>query len=358
MSGRILHLISGLRKGGAEGQLYRLGGALRERGWDQAVVSLESGGVWKEPLLAAGIRVHEIPRTAVKPWRAWRLRRLAARERPDVLVSWSAHAAVYARFARPAAGKLVFNVRGDLTVDRDRGEGPGRLGLYRGALEAADLVVANSAFGLDALRRGGVRLPASAVVGNIVAAPGRARPWEPAAVPRVAAVGSLKRLKAYDVLLRALGALAGEGRRFELLVAGTGPERPALERLAGELGLGGRVRFLGELEDPAALLRSCHLLAHPSRTEGLCNAVLEAMGEGLPVAACRVGGNPEIVEHGHTGLLAPPDAPEALARHLAALLGDADLRGRLGAEALRRVRERCSAGAVAGRYEALLQGLA
>lgn len=350
---RLVHLIGGLRTGGAEGQLVRLGQALKARGWPQAVISLETGGIWRGALESAGIRVHEIARHPFKPWRHWQLARLLRSEEPDVLLSWSAHAAVYARWAGGRA-RRVFNVRGDLTVDRKTGTEGGRLFWYRGALESADFVVGNSGAGLAALRRAGVRLSRAAVIENIVAAPGRARPGEPARAPRIAAVGSLKPLKAYDVLLRALAALAAQGRRFELLLAGGGPERGALEGLAAGLGLGPRVSFLGELDDVSALLASAHLFAHPSRTEGLSNSILEAMGEGLPVVACRVGGNPEIVGEGETGLLVAPDRPDLLAAALGRLLEAPALRERMGAAGLRRVRERCAEESVLRRYEEVL----
>lgn len=355
---RIVHLIGGLQKGGTEAQLFRLSTALRERGWPQSVISFESGGVWKSPLEEAGIPVFEIPRHPFKPWRHWLLWDLVRGEKPGIILSWSAHVAVYARWlAGVGPVRRIFNVRGDLTVDRTSGSGDGRLYRYRGSLERADFVVGNSRQGFEVLRRAGVSLPRCAVIENIIPALGRAKAWEPVEAPRIAAVGSLKKLKAYDVLLRSLGLLADEGRLFELHVAGAGPERPDLERLAARLGLGKRVKFLGEIDDAARLLASAHLFAHPSRTEGLSNAVLEAMGEGLPVIASRVGGNPEVVEEGGTGLLVPPDRPDLLAAALRRLIDDARLRERLGAVGLRAVRERCGKDGIVLRYEEIFRSL-
>jgi glycosyltransferase involved in cell wall biosynthesis len=87
----------------------------------------------------------------------------------------------------------------------------------------------------------------------------------------------------------------------------------------------------------------------PSRHEGLSTALLEAMAMGVPVVATRVGGNPELVEHGETGLLVDPD-PEQLARAIALLLEDRGLAKRLAESAARVVRERYSWPVVYRRY--------
>lgn len=106
------------------------------------------------------------------------------------------------------------------------------------------------------------------------------------------------------------------------LIAGDGPLRPTLERQIPLLGLQNRAFLLGERRDIPALLRAADCFCLPSRQEGLGIAVLEAMASGLPVAATRVGGVPEIVDESKTGLLVPPRDPQALAGALAALLAD------------------------------------
>ena len=144
------------------------------------------------------------------------------------------------------------------------------------------------------------------------------------------AVGALKPLKSYDILLRALSVLAAEGKQFELLLAGKGSDRERLQGLACELGLAECVTFLGEVADVPALLASAHLLVHTAMSEGLGNTVLEAMGEGLPVVATSVGGTPEVIEDGLSGLLIPPGDVPAFVDALRRLLDDAELRRQLG----------------------------
>jgi glycosyltransferase involved in cell wall biosynthesis len=98
-----------------------------------------------------------------------------------------------------------------------------------------------------------------------------------------------------------------------LVVLGEGPEREALEQLARELGVEGRVFLLGRVPDVAAWLRRASVLVHPARWEGFGLGVLEAMLAGLPVVAANVSSLPELVVDGTTGFLVSPDDPSALA---------------------------------------------
>ena len=217
-------------------------------------------------------------------------------------------------------------------------------------------MVSNTSYALEVLEQSGVRLPRRAVIRNIVRLPARALP-PPAETPRIVASGTLNRRKAYDVLLESLGLLSAQGVKFALLLAGTGPERPALEALSQRLGLAERVQFLGDVDDVPALLATACLFAHPSKMEGLSNSILEAMAAGLPVVASSAGGNAEIVEDGVTGLLVPPGRPEPLAEAIRRLLDDAALRKRLGEQGLRNVNERCSESRVADDYEDAIRDL-
>jgi glycosyltransferase involved in cell wall biosynthesis len=231
------------------------------------------------------------------------------------------------------------------------------LGLLRRALERADYVVSNSQRNLDALRQRGVRLPPTEVVYNIVAegkAPGQR---QTSSVPRIVTVGSLIPLKSYDVLIEAAAALAAGGTGFELLLAGGGPERARLEALARQLGIAARVKFLGDVEDVPALLRTADVFAHPAITEGLSNAILEALAAGLPVVACPVGATAEIIQDGCHGLLVAPGSREELAAAIRRLLSDADLRRRLGGAGCELVRRLCDESAVVGQYENVFKKL-
>lgn len=134
-------------------------------------------------------------------------------------------------------------------------------------------------------------------------------------------------------LLRATSIVTRNLPEFRLEIAGDGADRPTLEALSKDLGLGDHVTFLGRVDDVAALLGRAKMLVLPSRMEGISLTLLEAMARGLPCVATRVGGNPEVVVDGETGLLVPPEDPEALAHALQALWTDpqrAEALGRAG----------------------------
>jgi len=151
-------------------------------------------------------------------------------------------------------------------------------------------------------------------------------------------VGALEERKGHAVLLEALAILANP--RVHLLCAGEGSARAGLEARCAALGLDATVRFLGRVDDVASVLAAADVMVMPSRQEGLGVAALEAMAVGLPVIASRVGGLPEAVQDGETGLLVPTGDPAALAAAIGRLAADPMLARRLGAQGATRVRTR------------------
>jgi L-malate glycosyltransferase len=157
----------------------------------------------------------------------------------------------------------------------------------------------------------------------------------------VATIGSLIRRKGQDILLRAF-SLLDAARKRHLLIVGDGPERANLERLAAELGTAERVAFLGYSNDIGSICSASEILALASRMDSFGLVLAEAGYFGLPVVATAVGGIPEVVEDGVTGLLVPPEDPEALAAALARLIDDRDYRVQLGRAGKERVEARFS----------------
>jgi len=135
------------------------------------------------------------------------------------------------------------------------------------------------------------------------------------------AAGRLAAVKDYPTMLRAMRSVLRERPDAALVVAGDGPERVPLEALPGELGLPAeRVRFLGVRHDVPALMQAADGFVLSSAWEGLPMVLLEAAASRLPVVATAVGGNPELVQDGRTGLLVPPREPAALASAMLGLM--------------------------------------
>ena len=149
----------------------------------------------------------------------------------------------------------------------------------------------------------------------------------PYAGPTIGTIGRLDRQKGFDLVLRSLVELPDS----HLVIIGDGPERGALEQLAAELGVAARTEFQGWRDDPRRHLTTFDVFVAPSRFEGFPLVIVEAMLAGLPVVASAVGSVAEAVVDGRTGLLVPPEDPRALARALAALLGDSGRRMSMGA---------------------------
>ncbi len=219
------------------------------------------------------------------------------------------------------------------------------LQIFLGSLTAsvADLVLAPSAATAEEIRRD-YKVEAPGVLPNVTGGLPIEPVLEEAGEERgyFLLVGRLRIRKGVEVLLEALRALRDRQLEIRLLIAGDGEHRAALERRAAELELGAAVRFLGRCDASRVrgLLRGARALVVPSIYEGMPLVVLEAMEAGVPVIASAVSGIPEVVEDGETGWLVPPEAPDALADALAAVLADPAEASRRGAAGRRRVDER------------------
>jgi glycosyltransferase involved in cell wall biosynthesis len=169
----------------------------------------------------------------------------------------------------------------------------------------------------------------------------------PPGAPVVGVLARLLRIKGQEVFLRAAALMAANNPQVRfVIVGGNNVDREyadELKRLTGRLGLENRVVFTGFRTDVANILAALSVVVSPSLgLEGLSNSLLEAMAAGLPVVATRVGGTPEIVEDGVTGLLVSPGDPQVLAAAISRLLHDRTTARQLGQSARRRVFSRYS----------------
>nr|WP_255527170.1 glycosyltransferase [Oculatella sp. LEGE 06141] len=169
----------------------------------------------------------------------------------------------------------------------------------------------------------------------------------------VGSVGRLDRMKAHDVLLRAIAQVDG----VRVVILGDGDERSPLETLANQLGVSDRVELPGWVENPRLLLPEFDAIALPSRSEGFPLAMVEAMLAARPVIASRVGSMAEAVIDGQTGLLVEKDSVEGLAHALIQLRDDPALRQRLGQQGREVAVARFTVQQMTTRYEQLWRSL-
>lgn len=169
----------------------------------------------------------------------------------------------------------------------------------------------------------------------------------------VLGVGRLCWQKNFPLFLRVAAALASEIPQVYFVIAGEGPDRQLLEKLAGDLGLCDKVKFLGYVQNMQDWYLASDVLFLPSRFEGTPMTVLEAKAMGLPIVASRVDGTGEILEHDVDALLAEPEDEGAFTRILRNLLVNPEWRQRLSQAALKKVRQHHDARVMVGQVEHL-----
>jgi glycosyltransferase involved in cell wall biosynthesis len=169
----------------------------------------------------------------------------------------------------------------------------------------------------------------------------------PAGTPLVVVVSRLARLKGLEQLIDASAVLKARHNDARFLIVGeTAPSQRSyldeLKKRAVEQGVGDRVLFTGLRSDVPALLAAADVSVMPSLSEALSNVLLESMAAGAPTVATRVGGTPEALTDGETGLLVPPGQVQPLAAAISRLLDDSALAAHLGRAARQFVRQHLS----------------
>ncbi len=166
-------------------------------------------------------------------------------------------------------------------------------------------------------------------------------------------VARLAQVKRQQDLIDAFAMIAEQAPQAELVLIGDGPMRSELQARVRRSGLESRIRFLGARRDIEQILPLLDAFVLCSLTEGMSNAVLEAMACGLPVIATAVGGNPEMVDPGQTGLLVPACAPEQLAEAMLQLLADPVRSREWGVLGRQRILQRYTLAAMVERFDQL-----
>lgn len=341
---RILHVITDLNTGGVPLHLLGLASYLRDRGESVSVVSLSPPGPVSGLLAEAGVETRACEAAGAWDWRVVeRLASIIHEVQPDILHSLLFHANIAARFAGVLGGfdrrRLICEIQ---TVEVER---PGHLVVDRVTQGMCRWQVGNSPSVINHLalragiRRSRLRLIWGGVdAGRIAGAKpvGREALGIPGDAPLLMWVGRLDPVKGLDVLVEAAG-IVNRYRPVHLAVVGDGPYRPELTRLIAEQGLPRRVHLLGARNDVPGLLKTGDVFVFPSRTEGLPNALLEAMAAAMPIVTTDVPGCRDLIEAERTGLLVPVDDAAALAAGLERILGNMEFGIRLGRAAAEHV---------------------
>ncbi len=349
---KILYIIPELHLGGAERQMLVLASALVEAGHTVRILALRPA---RRPFpFASTLDIHTLPgvssgspRVFTAVWSQVR------RVQPDVVHTWMFGFDLLAALAARLAGvPCVISSRRELATWQ---QWPHRL-LQGAANGVTDAVIANSLAAADyaclheaSLHRGMVYTIPNAYQ------PRTGAPDEAIALPTkpalcVVNIANFWPAKGHATLIRAFAMFRNAVPNASLWLVGKGPEAPALQALVRALDLTAHVVFLEQRHDIDRILANADLYVHSSEMESSPNAILEAMGAGIPVVAVACGGIPELLHGGDLGLLVGDKTPESLAagmRHVA--LHPAESRARASA-ALIQVRERHAAPRIAAQH--------
>ena len=291
-------------------------------------------------------------------WQLWRACREIRRRRIDIAHTFMTKATIVGVVAARCAGCPAV-----ITSRRNLGYwySPFYLFLFRLLNRLTSRVLANS----EGARRSAIEIeringPGVDVIYNGVDVARFSRPSAPAVRERlgippnarvVGVVANYRPVKDLATFLRAAHRIAARHSDAAFLLAGKGPLREELGRLAETLNIAGKVFFTDGAGDVADYLPLLHVACLSSTTEGFSNAILEYMAAGLPVVATDVGGNAEAVTDGVTGYIVPAGATEAFAEAVDKLLDDDELRRSMGVAGRRRCREAFDIGDCVRRYE-------
>lgn len=343
---RVLHVITGLGQGGAESVLWRLA-TYPDQAVEHVVVSLTDDGVYGERLRAAGVAVHTLgmPRGRITLGGFMALRRLIAQTKPQAVQTWMYHADLIGGVAARLAGvrAIAWGIRNS-GAHLERSSRSARMVLracaaLSGILPRAIVCAAQNAAERHAAK--GYRRDRMVVISNGYdlsryapdpAARERVRAqWGLAGdVPVIGCVARWDPLKDHANLLRAVAALVRDGRdaglRCVLVGRGMTADNPDLMALVDKLNLRDLLVLAGPSDDVPAVMNGLDLHVLSSCAEGFPNVVAEAMACGIYCVATDVGDAAYII--GETGVVVPPEQPEALARGIEAGLREVASRGR------------------------------
>ncbi|HLW76306.1 MAG TPA: glycosyltransferase [Bryobacteraceae bacterium] len=365
---KLLNMVTNFKIGGTERQVVNM--ALRI---DSAKFDLHLGCLQNWGELLQDLRALDVPRPEFRIGSLYgaktmrqtiRLARYIRRNFIQVVHSYGFYSNVFTVPAARLAGARVI-----IASIRDMGEilTPLQRSVQKQICRFADCVLVNA----DAIRQmlieDGYRRENIVVIHNGIVASQVAKQErgvqlraELGLAPdtRIVMVASrLNPMKGIEYLLEAAAWVAGQVADVAFLIVGDGANRSELESRARAFGLASRVIFAGFRTDVPDLLLEATIVVLPSLSEGLSNSLLEAAAIGIPVIAAAVGGNPEVVEHGVTGILVPPKDSASLAHAMCDLLANPERARQMGEAGKRRVADRFAVDRAVGEIERLYEHL-
>ena len=341
MTLRVLHVDTERGWRGGERQALWLARELARRG-HASIVAARAGEALAARACAADLVTLDCnPASEVDPFAAWRLRRAIRAQTIDVVHAHTAHAVAVAGLATlGTAVPLVVSRRVDFPLRDNAGT--------RWKYGRASMLIAISHAVARVLERGGIasgriRVVPDGVDIDRVVNPATKQTLASLGVtrsgPLVVQVAQLVGHKDPINFVRAIARTHERVPAVQALMIGDGPLRADVEREVRACGLGDVVHLAGYRTDADSLLAAADVATLSSSEEGMGSVLLDALAFGLPVAATRAGGIPEVIADGHSGLLAPCRDPTALGDAIARLLVDGALRARLTANARARALE-------------------
>lgn len=345
----IVHVVLSMDCGGLEHVVLALSKQAMSEGHKVSVVCLERPGQLADRAESLGASVHCLgKRPGVRLSLVGKLRRLFEEISPDVVHTHQVGALFYAGpAARRAAGSpcVLHTEHGKHYAARWRTRLLGRFAArYADAAVGVSRDIVNEMVGARVFQADKVSFLPNGVDTQRFMSVERQEARENLGISKdafvVGTVGRLSEVKRQDLLIRAFAQARRAIPNARLLIVGDGPERQSLERLCQSLGVSDAVHFAGYQAGCEQHLSAMDVFALTSRSEGMPLSVIEAWSSGAAVVASRVGGLPEMIDDGRTGLLYDFGKESEPARHLIALAGNAEERKALGeagrTEAIRR----------------------
>lgn len=365
-SARVLHLVLSLAPGGTERLVIEIVRRLKDR-VPMRVACLDEPGEWAREILDLGVEVWTLGRRpGFRPSFARSVTRAVQRHKATVLHCHQYSPFVYGTLSRALLhhARVVYTEHGRLaghhptmkraTANRLLGRMAHRVVAVSEELRRAMIGEGFDGQGVDVIYNGVVERPRPTAEHRASA---RRQIDIP---PRVLAVGAVARLdpvKDLGTLLRAFSEVRKTREDAVVVIVGEGPMRVELERMAASTLPPGAVKFTGHRRDVDDLLPAFDIFANSSTTEGISLTMLEAMAASLPVVATSVGGTPEVVVDGHTGLLVAPGDPASLASAIQGLAEDPVRRAAMGDAGRTRVERRFRLDDMIDRYRLIYEEL-